>query len=225
MKEHPIIFGAESVRAILAGTKTQTRRLPRFQPAAGVRQSALSPTGLEDGHGRILRPPCYRGEGLWVRETWQKSDPFEDTHIPAARLGGYGPKGICNGRPIEWRAVYRADGEIGEHPEHPEWGGWRWESPIYMPRWASRITLEVLSVRVQRLQDISEEDAKAEGCRSADPATGRECILTPSLGSYRLHFQSLWDAINGKRASWASNPWIWAIEFKRLAEHTTHKET
>jgi len=92
-------------------------------------------------------------------------------------------------------------------------------SPTHMPRWASRITLEITAVRVERLQDISEEDAKAEGVEpigipAVDPFTGEHLGDEPS---WRYGFQCLWERINGKKHSWSSNPWVWVIEFARAA--------
>lgn len=142
-----------------------------------------------------LCPYGYQGDRLWVRE------------------GFSGPHYQSKCRPSEWSDSdpiwYWADG-------NPEGGDWTRNKPsIHMPRWASRILLEVTGVRVEKLRDISESDAKAEGARSADPATGRECILDPSMGSYRLHYRDIWESINGPGA-WDANPWVWVIEFKVL---------
>jgi hypothetical protein len=87
---------------------------------------------------------------------------------------------------------------------------------MFMNRFFSRITLEIAEVRVQRVQEISEADAKAEGAKSADFATGRECFLAPEMGSYRLHFRSIWEEINGTE-SWTANPCVWALSFKVVA--------
>lgn len=156
VKERPILFSGPMVKAILAGKKTQTRRLVK-----APRGSEPSHAGVDFGcpYGQLF-------DRLWVRESWQCNHADQDRS----------------------KVNYRADGR----------DRLLWTPSIHMPRWASRITLEVTDVRVQRLQDISEEDAKAEG------AEGREA------------FASLWDAINGNRASWASNPWTWAIGFRVL---------
>jgi hypothetical protein len=229
MKERPIIFSGDSVRAILDDRKTQTRRLcKRAVFSDGTVAASVHPDGAATGwiawspfavtaQDTLKRYPgddgfpCPHGVvggRLWVRETWgvgSRPDP----------RGGY------NG--IEYRADdgadldKKADLPCYRDDEH-DLTVYRlgWHSPIHMPRWASRIDLVITEVRVQRLQDITEEDARAEGCKSADHATGRECILSPELGSYRLHFQSLWDAINGNRATWDSNPWVWALSFRRI---------
>jgi hypothetical protein len=129
----------------------------------------------------------HPGERLWVRETWAPDPVYED----------------------ERRVCYRATAA--------DESCIRWKPSIFMPRWASRITLEVTEVRVQRLQDISEEDARAEGVAEGRiPADGQDdgrCVLHPTR---RRAFEVGWDSINGDRAPWASNPWVWAISFRRL---------
>lgn len=175
MKERPIILSAEMVRAILAGRKTQTRRVitERYQ-------QCLSP---EDEPEAFLEfcPYGQPGDRLWVRETWGWfSKQFE--------------WGDCRG------VSYKADNAFA-----PKYQTFR--PSIHMPRWASRITLEIVSVRVERVQDISEEDAKAEGVIPLEPRTGL----------YRCEFERVWDSINAKRGcGWNSNPWVWAIMFKRV---------
>jgi hypothetical protein len=107
--------------------------------------------------------------------------------------------------------LYRADG-------HDLYG---WTPAIHMFRWASRITLEVTGVRVERLQDINEADARAEGAPCADTVTGREVLfpVASNAGSYRLGFHVLWDSINGAD-SWDANPWVWVIEFNETKDKT-----
>jgi hypothetical protein len=198
VKERPIIFSAESVRAILTGRKTQTRRLVRVP--SGVENirgfvDRVKWGGYDDGgpHGIIMSPHTI-GDRLWVRETW----------------------GPCAGG-----VVYRVD-DIGGSVVCPDGGNWR--TPIYMPRWASRIDLEITDVRVQRLQDISEEDAMAEGVKASDAAIVFQgdageigChIVKDMCNTARGAFACAWDAINGKRAPWSSNPWVWALTFKRV---------
>lgn len=236
MIERPILFKGPLVRAILDGTKTKTRRLPRFQPAGGVRQSALSPTGLEDGHGRVLR--CQHGapgDHLWVRETWKSStyscaeDPQEDDHK-------------CSEHCKQTYVYYRATPRVGYRPvpdkarityldessplEPRAWYESGWKPSIHMPRWASRIDLEVTEVRVQRLQDITIEDAIAEGIPQTYGHAVMGGFIDPERDKTEPHewdnrtsvenFAVLWDAINGDRASWESNPWVWVVEFKRI---------
>lgn len=124
------------------------------------------------------------GDRLWVRETWRVE------RFPSA--------------PDAPHIHYRAD----QTAEHEAYSAARmWKPSIFMPRWASRITLEVIGVRVERLQEISEVDAIAEGMQSPG---------IPAAMSNRAAFARLWDDINGKRAPWASNPWVWVVEFRRL---------
>ena len=165
MKERPIIFSGPSVRAILDGRKTQTRRIVK------------APKGMSAEFAGVdfACPYGCPGDRLWVRETHS----FYDRE--------------CR------KPYYQADIDDWEP------GGWR--SPIFMPRWASRITLEITDVRVQRVQEITEAEAKAEGVH---------CAVN---GSNRLAFATLWDSVNAKRGfSWADNLWVWAITFWRVED-------
>lgn len=218
MKERPIIFSAPMVRAILDGRKTQTRRAIRKQFAADAEPAevaATSPEGWQiSGHSglwwddagaciddAVCCPYGQPGDRLWVRETWQHSN------FP---LGPYDES--CA---VFYRADYMDDPH-GPDGEKSSEGKYRhWKPSIHMPRSASRILLEITAVRVERLQDISESDACAEGARSADLVTGRECILDPKSGSYRLHFSDLWEQINGA-GTFVANPFVWVIEFKKV---------
>lgn len=215
MKERPILFRSPMVRAILASTKTQTRRL--IKPVGKDGGFVLKDYGdgpwpyrSEDGergfyvdrHGydieeRIACPYGQPGDRLWVREAWAnvevdgarvvyRADADDDGSVPylCPGSGGFGG-GVSNVTPSRWRPS------------------------IHMPRWASRITLEVTDVRVERLQDISEADAIAEG---AEP------LLVPPDGGSTPHvegFRSLWESINGP-GSWDANPWVWVITFRRI---------
>lgn len=193
MKEHPIIMTGESVRAIIAGRKTQTRRIVKLP--AGVEYDGHSPETFDvsasaqhqpTGSVRVRNPYGVQGDTLWVKETFAYRD--REFHPE----GGY------------WYAA--TDDYEGKSV-----------SPLFMPRAASRITLRVTSVRVERVQAISEADAKAEGCDSdADIAARlhRGAMLPSRLRMARDEFRDLWDRINAKRASWASNPWVWAVAFE-----------
>ena len=177
-KERPILFSAPMVRALLAGTKTQTRRVVKVPKRM---EGVTSPAGaLVDFDCPYGRP----GDRLWVRETFSYD----------AKLHFRGDRGPC------W---YWADG-------NPEYGDWTKPRPsIHMPRWASRITLEITGVRVERLQSISEEDALAEGAtlhKDKDPDYG-----------YAGWYRALWESINGPD-SWAANPFVWVIEFSLSRE-------
>ena len=177
MKERPILFSGPMVRAILVGNKTQTRRVIKPQPNS-VRASALVSSGLEDGHGNELRCPYGKpGDHLWVRETWAALHPGTDDVM--SEVDPQPP--ICS-------LAYMADNRNIN-------GNWR--TSIFMPRWASRITLEITGIRIQRLSEISHADGKAEGFDSLDA------------------FALLWDRINEKRGyGWHANPWVWAVEFR-----------
>ncbi len=214
MTERPILFNATMVRAVLAGTKTQTRRVvkPQFaKEAAPVEMPATDPIRgwVVGGHSGIwwcdaaanpdeaMRCPYGKpGDRLWVREAWRVFAAFNKKP----------PRDITRNE-LVW---YEAQDEV---PFHPTAFG-RLRPSMFMPRWASRITLEVTGVRVERLRDISEADAMAEGVPSADLASGRECIF-PHQGTYRWGFQLLWESINGP-SSWGSNPWVWCVSFRRV---------
>lgn len=197
--ERGIIFSGHSVRAIQAGTKTQTRRLVKAKHLPFIKDLL---GGFLDGKWN-QRPLPYGKprERLWVKETFNFSSgddllPGENHRLCPERAG--------------WRAdrvVWRADGER----THPEQGAAIWKPSIYMPRWASRITLEVTDIRVERLQDITEPDAKAEGVTPLKNPHG-------VVGAYghRLGFAVAWDSLNEKRATWESNPWVWVVDFKRV---------
>ena len=211
MKERPILFSAAMVRAILAGKKTQTRRIVKPQPSnvctdywrvvASTRRSMID-TWIPRGgvpnefgefpkRGKHVRCPYgVPGDRLWVRECWglfdtQPSDGPDRAHVFYRATDG-------NRRELRYQL---------------------WRSSIHMPRWASRITLEVVAVRVERLQDISNNDAIAEGCngeRWLDPDGSEGRGVEPWE-----QFRELWESINGTE-SWSANPWVWVVEFKRL---------
>ena len=192
VSEHPILFGGPMVRAILDGLKTMTRRVVKPQPPENglpVRfwygWPGVAPSG-EDNN--VLVSPYRRGGLLWVRETW-------------AKVPWHGVEDSC-------KYLYRAD-----DPPSYEWDperGDRWSPSIFMPREASRITLRVTDVRVERLQDITEEDAVREGVQAIPEA--------PASLTDRTAFARLWDSLNAKRGhGWDVNPWVWVIAFERAA--------
>lgn len=209
MKECQILFNGPMVRAILEGRKTQTRRVCRLQPhdAAGMvwwPDGAGTDTGTSGGAPGIYLKKCPYGElgdRLWVREAFAYSviDPE-----------GLPPEDDPENYDIIYRATYQ------------QGGGWRggegnpikapWKPSIHMPRWASRITLEITDVRVERLQDISEEDAQSEG------VDGEKEAIESGLSWFdkpKRAFRFLWERVNGS-GSWEANPWVWVIEFKRV---------
>lgn len=181
MRERPILFSGPMVRAILDGTKTQTRRVA-MHTVCGVRVARLAYDPAPDV---CACPYGVPGDRLWVRETFA---PFS--------TGG---------------AVYRADKPRFSPGAHEVVGG-SWHPSIHMPRWASRLSLEVTGVRVERLQDISEADAIAEGCHDSDGAPTQELS-----GTARGAFALLWDDLNADRGyGWDANPWVWVVEFRKV---------
>ena len=250
MKERPILFSDAMVRAILAGTKTQTRRVVRetsrgslailtkwsLDPMCGaITVSNQGAVGVEWGNGTaaplLFSPYGALGDRLWVRETFalSQSDP-EDVELSAREPGGWDPP------------VYRADDSGGEWTR---WDGHRhvatkppWRPSIHMPRWASRLMLEVTSVRIERLRSIGGADALAEGITIPVTPDGRRLIALTDPGVraglpadwrlgrpltddeyFRALYAGLWDSINGARpgCSWADDPWVWVVSFKRIA--------
>ena len=211
MKERPILFSAPMVRAILDGRKTMTRRVikdncpfvtgayfdeetERWYWTTGAERERL-PTDLCLGKCPHGQP----GDQLWVRETWM---PFTEQGCPVGAT------------------IYRAT----DHPEPDGDSPLRWNPPIFMPKSASRITLEITAVRVERVQDISEKDAKAEGCGGYVGGEGpmSESVLAIEPGYnhpnfFRDGFAYLWDSLNAKRDyGWDANPWVWVLSFKRV---------
>jgi hypothetical protein len=196
MKERPILMNTFSIRGILNGRKTQTRRVVRCDQQFINVDDISEPHEVYVGCGKTIdwfgRPaknsfrqvPCpygKPGDRLWVRETWNSDQKYADLR----------PSMIPRGAQI----YYKADG-----PDKPDPDGIVpiWRPSIHMPRWASRLTLEITDVRVERVQDIAPEDVFAEGIHSV------------KVGA----FMGLWDSIYAERGlSWASNPWVWVIEF------------
>ena len=188
MRERPILFSAPMVRAILAGAKTQTRRpvKPRKDRAIGC-ELACYELADEFNAGDYMNAPWAPGDRLWVRETF-----CDHWHMD---------RGVIE---------YRADGELDSDMFD---AGCTWRPSIHMPRWASRITLEVTGVRVEQLQEISYEDAKAEGAEFwRNDGTLTEL---PPCSAHRYEFEDLWTSINGAD-SWDANPWVWVVSFRRL---------
>lgn len=217
MKERPILFNATMVRAILEGRKTQTRRIVKVQPPAeGYTLSTLIDTTgprrdigkhqwlknddfkVIDGSQPYFSEPYAVGDRLWVKESFRTIHDEDNL----------------------WDCIEYADGQKIK-PNVPDDVGFkfsfdcdydnvRWRSSRFMPRWASRITLEVTGVRVERLQDISGEDCWAEGIECAGWDSEK-------YGSVTHCYRDLWESINGPGA-WKKNHWVWVIEFKRVEE-------
>jgi len=198
--ERPILFSGPMVRAILDGRKTQTRRIVSDDHARFLSGEPVV--------GPHLRPYAKVGDRLWVREAWAPHP--EDEQDPAER--------IC----------YRADGSIWGPAPHGTGSRRvssfeedvtltppRWRPSIHMPRWASRLSLEVTGVRVERLQEITPADATAEGI-TWEPGTPWTCSEARKTTNARVSlFADLWDSVNEGRSTWATNPWVWVVEFTR----------
>jgi hypothetical protein len=234
VSEKPILFSAPMVRAILRGQKTQTRRVVQSSPGQQREwltrelidsSPCLSVGQLDDGTwGARMEHPrggplgwvrCpYGGPGgrLWVRETWAAFTPPTYEYNECEEIDG--PPSDMRSE-SQWvrdeDIVFRADGTSNPN---------RWRPAIHMPRWASRITLEVTGVRVERLQSITDDAARAEGVSLGElqPATvngapGKVAIYDPVKA-----FQVLWNQINHERVRWSSNPFVWVVSFRRVAQ-------
>jgi hypothetical protein len=241
MKERPILFSSPMIRALLDGRKSQTRRLVKPGPSqkwltprifGEVRRWAQDgthpdwwkmavgqPTTLihcghemDGGHiGSIRCPHGAPGDRLWVREAWNLGRALrncEGTIDDEMDWPGPIPKDDPRGKRLldDWCLGYAADGGEG-----------KWRPSIHMPRWASRLTLEITAVRVERLQDISHEDVLAEGVAPEDILASEGARAEGTIRDlYRRGFASLWSSIHGP-GSWEANPWAWVVEFKRLS--------
>lgn len=199
----PIIFNTPMVQAILDGRKTQTRRVVKINgcPITSPKESLeLTKEGLiyhsfcsMSGYYKLL---CQPGDILWVRETFCEV-PYEHNHVP-----------IKGGHITIPKYAYKADSER-------DYTG-IWKPSIHMPREAARIFLRVTNVRVERLQDIAEEDAKAEGCHERLLNDGWKNIGKLTA---RDDFIMLWEYLNAKRGyGWDTNPWVWVVEFERMSK-------
>ena len=207
MSEHSIIFNSEMVRAILEGRKTETRRV--IKNKWGYTTEDWNNALPHNGEKAVLYQPCYLkvcprnpnydegyiqrrivplwdiGDRLWVKETWQFGSV---THLTT--------------EPYRSDILYKADEKV-TLPTNI-----KWRSPIFMPRWVSRISLEITEVRVEKLQKISQRDIIAEGIEDSQAVFG----LSPFI-----KFMKLWDSLNAKRGyGWDVNPWCWCISFKRI---------
>lgn len=228
MKERPIIFSGEMVKAILDSKKTMTRRLIKFKDFT---TDSITPLHIELVEGRyclfnerngwlVGYPKCPYGkvgDRLWVREIWIQG--YDD---PLIESEGDDENAVS--------IIYKADGKeeyrtcSAETAEN--WGDFSadsemvgFKSPIHMPRWASRILLEITDIRVERLNDISEEDAIKEGMPPSHASIDRISMQHGFNSFSQSCFAQLWDSLNDKKGyQWSSNPWVWVIEFKKVQD-------
>lgn len=204
VKERPILFSGEMVQAILAGRKTQTRRVIKPQPVEHFAFMPLSTelVGVGDPRkGWQVCPYGVPGDRLWVRETWQFADWTEDGE-PYIRYAADGADILCCPAD-DWADRAWDTWATLSDPANRAIDGCsadrKWRPSIFLPRWASRITLEITGVRVERLLEISEADKLAEGATEAAP------------------FGTVWRKINTKSPyRWEDNPWAWVVEFRRI---------
>ncbi|WP_392441030.1 hypothetical protein [Edwardsiella piscicida] len=219
MKERPIIFNDEMVRAIISGAKSMTRRpMKGVMPDNGLwlkkptkTRSGIT-THVMDAPKHGLCPFGHPGDHLWVREAYQ--GPLLDYDQMEEYIEDYSK--FDNQEYCEYRADRGSCPEYYDCDDNLRHG---WSPSIHMPRWASRITLEITDVRVERLQDITEDDAQAEGISPAVELLPEypDTYLTPrgDFATARVAFQRLWESIYGDD-SWDANPWVWVIAFKRV---------
>jgi hypothetical protein len=196
MKERPILFSAPMVRSLLNDSKTQTRRVVKPKHLPFVEN--LTANFLDGKWGERPMPYGQPGDRLWVRETFAdlRGTGIEHRPDPSGPLKRYA------------FAANHPPGSNGD--EARKEFGVKWKPSIHMPRAASRITLEITEVRVERLQDISEDDAVSEGATWSFSRSGPRGDLSVKAG-----FVDLWESINGP-GSWEANPWVWVVSFKHL---------
>lgn len=203
MKERPILFSGPMVRAVLEGKKTQTRRVVKPQPegecylVSGARGLGLAPHDKEQQIA--FCPYGIPGDRLWVRETWQTSRQYDDakpSEIPEDSSLWYA---------ADWTSIRR----LGKKPG-------KTRPSIFMPRWVSRLTLEVIEVRPERLQDITEGGIIAEGISLINGKGWRNPVDGRCYARAEWAFRYFWDSINAKRGfGWKVNPWVWVVSFPR----------
>ncbi len=227
--ERPILFSAPMVRALLAGEKTQTRRVVKLLGAEVIEER---PDGLDGAvfsqpwpwspqyDGWVPCPYGRTGDHLWVKETFAPCTArIRAGHFHYRADGAVGHRVSTNGGDSWWTQTGHTLGLSAKDLQ----GVWvappkRWKPSIFMTRAASRITLEVTGVRVERLQEITEADARAEGVeRNVDDGVEYFGPLNHGHVDPRVAYRSLWESINGD-GSWAANPWVWVVEFRRVVQ-------
>lgn len=225
-KSRPILFSASMVRALLAGTKTQTRRVVKPAVAEAIEWAGGGPSGEDATTDSFTlsyaRHTNDRGDSLPPEFLVSSADYPEEGVIPIGQ--GYGTFGDTLwvretwAWPGEEEVIYRADPQAEEllahWHRHPMATHTTWKPSIHMPRALSRITLRITFARIERLQDISEADCAAEGIPIATSGT-----VPQEFGAGRRMYRQLWESINGA-GSWDVNPWVWVVSFERITEGT-----
>jgi len=211
-KERPILFSGPMVRALLEGRKTQTRRV--IKPTK--EHPEVEPDGIYDLHpGDIELERCrygHSGDWLWVREAFSLANGEDGPMVcyradTGRRYLMHEDRFLCEDGSFNYAQTPEADFSVWCSDVEGSDKGWK--PSIHMPRWASRIQLQVTGVRIERLQDISSEDVMAEGCFPI--GDGGVIDSEAAVGA----FSGLWNSINGPE-SWDANPWVWVVEFKKV---------
>jgi hypothetical protein len=214
--EKPILFSAEMIKAILDVRKTQTRRIMNPQPylEPGTMKIAIGedvPTAYwhwkDEWWWSDIQPSLVEkcpygkvGDMLWMRETWRTHEKYNDL----------APRNLPEDAPIQYKADLSLTGSVGVYA--------KWRPSIFMPKWASSITLQINDVKVERLQDITLDGILAEGC----PIEHRPEKCNGMGHAVYGWFEYLWDSINKKRGyGWGTNPWVWAIKFSLICQDTS----
>ncbi len=205
MKSRPILFNAKMVRAILDGRKTQTRRVIKMNQAISwMFDGRFSDEYISCSGNISLIDQCpygKKGDFLWAREAFRAvneygGDEWSTYAYPKYKDGQLGPIAA-----LQEEYFYKKN---------------KWQPSIFMPRWASRITLKIVDIRVEKIRDISIDDCVAEGIPQYTFARG---VLSDDPPDQRWKFIELWDSINAKRGyGWDENPWVWVVEFERVEE-------
>ena len=206
MKQHPILFQDDMVRAILSGSKTQTRRIAKVAtvPTKDPSKPFVTPLGTWTPRPIESHLAYYKyqtGDQLWIREAWRAAETeceWSKPHRPHAK-----PSALIQD---DCSIFYRASAKYMKP---------KWRPSIFMPRWASRIQLAITNIRLEKLYDISDEDALAEGVIINPDGSFGDYLYGTSFDTPMHSYFSLWEKINGY-ANLQSNPWVWVTEFKRV---------
>lgn len=240
MKERGILFQGAMVRAIVGGKKTQTRRLLKFEHANEVDVWRLADDGQWEGGVYGEGGACARmavvscpygkvGDRLWVREAFAMRTLMNHDAVAPRRVRDYGghPPSLgghhrCDGDDVllQYRESPTSSEELRQSPGFATWRDTdvdRWSPGIHMPRWASRLTLEVADVRVHRAQEMEDADVIAEGC-TVDVVAKMTGVPWGDMPSLHDAWREAWTHING-RESWDENPWVWAVSFNVVGRH------